>query len=364
MREQAQFVIHLDNLSYNLKSIKALAPQKDIILMVKANAYGHGLVQISKFCFQNLGIQCFGVATFNEALSLRNELSDSKLKVYVFSETNLSFEQVSRYEEAEIIPVIWKKSDLPFVLKSKLPLVLKFNTGMNRLGLSEMDITEIADNLKKEKKAIDHLMTHFSSANLTLKKDDQTSRQYELFCKIKDYFTGRGIEIHGSSVSNSAAIEQGIGLAETAVRPGIMAYGPSGMLKSKNWNGKLVSSLECEVLHSFKARKGTPIGYGGWILDTDAKILILPLGYGDGIHYHSTGFEFNLGAEQAKIIGRVNMDMMAVKVSMESKLSAGDKIILWDENHNFSSWYKHLKTIPYELLCSIGPRLPRFYRLQ
>lgn len=364
MRELAQLTIHLDHLAHNINCVRSIT-QKNIIMMVKANAYGNGLVEITRFAHNELNINTFGVASLGEALSLKKELSDFTGEIFVFSENNLRNPgNVNYYQDKGIYPVLWNVEDFDIAIKNDLPIILKFNTGMNRLGIDVNDAALVAQKLKKKKLSIKHLMTHFSSANLVFKPGDRTEKQLALFKELKEAFKNEKIDIEETSVANSAAIEQKIGLDESHIRPGLMLYGPSGVLRSNQYQGKIISSLESEVFHLLKAKKGTPIGYGGHILDSDANIAYLPIGYGDGVPYNLSGLKLDFDFGSARVLGRVNMDMMALKIDSNANIKVGDRVKLWSADRNFYDWCNHLKTIPYEIMCAISHRLPRVYRLQ
>ena len=137
MKFRSRLIVNLHHLAENVASIKKLAPKSQILFMVKADSYGHGVIPVTSFAYNDLGITEFGCATLAEAVRLREELSDLAFEVYVFSDIQLDAESAEIYLKRRILPVIASMEDLDFLLHipefKNFPLCLKFNTGMNRL---------------------------------------------------------------------------------------------------------------------------------------------------------------------------------------------------------------------------------------
>ena len=334
--------------------------------MIKANAYGHGIEEIASYTFNSCDIKHFGVASLAEAVYLRKRLAGDDFKLWVFSDLNLNnLEQAKNYQNLNIIPVISCMLDLKNLLENypSLPLVLKFNTGMNRLGLEEDSLSEIKELLLKHKrKDIHHLMTHFSSSYFKIKQGDRTHQQYEAFQRIKNFFSHEGFSIKETSVANSGAIEQKFGLGETHVRPGLMLYGPRSV-KEAGWEGKIISSLKTKVIQLREIQKGTPVGYGGHISHASGTVAYLPVGYGDGFLTQYSGLDLPVGETNGRILGRVNMDL--VQLFFEKPpidLAQGSEVSLWNETQSsIERICKHVKTIPYQIFTSITGRVSRRY---
>ena len=374
MRSSSYLEICLNHLEDNLELIRKKSGDKKILLMIKADAYGHGMLETVQKAFE-CGVRDFGCATLREAIYLRKSLSDLEFDIYVFSELDLYEEQRESYLFDRITPVISSLHDLTYFLEQadwkNIPLCLKFNTGMNRLGLDKQDTNQVIELLNRYKRDnIFHLMSHFANASLETKEGSFSDRQYSYFLEIKKNFLDANINILNSSIANSGAIEQGFACEqETHVRPGIIAYGATSLipkLRDKHpWPGKLVSRLRTKVLKTFELKKGDPLGYGATVVPQDCEIIILPLGYGDGLHRNLEKCFLSLGGIKGKIFGRLNMDMLFVMVekSDQGKLQINDEVFFWDENPaSLLLLSDQLKTISYEVLCHLGPRLPRVYR--
>lgn len=372
MRFGSRLAVNLDLLGHNISSLKELCPNNQIIFMVKANGYGHGLVEVVRYAIKH-EISEFGCATLAEAVMLREQLKDQFFEVFVFSDFNLNIpEQASLFLEKRIIPVITNKGDLKLILEDDrfkfFPLCLKFNTGMNRLGLSWQDADSIAKDISQHgRKKIFHLMTHMACASSSHKTHPLNIAQRENFARVKEIFTENGLEIEASSIANSGTIEQGFGFEETHIRPGLMLYGPTSLnediRKESLWKGKIISSLETEVIVVRDIKKNEPVGYGGTIVPEDGKLAIIALGYGDGLSTNYGGADIHFEQSKGKIFGRVNMDMAQILFPPKTNIPENASLQIWNEDPvRFSHLCKQTNLIPYELFCQISTRVPRVYR--
>lgn len=371
MRIKSKMEIDLSLLAFNYKQLKTLCPNNQVLFMVKADAYGHGMIPIVKFSHFELGIKEFGCASVGEALKLREAIPDGQFEIYVFSDVQIVLKAAKEiYLNYRIIPVISNESDLDFFLSDKdfknFPLTLKFNTGMNRLGIHFSRAPEVAKKLKEAGRfEIHHMLSHFSSASLPMKTNNRNIEQRQRFSDLKDFFKNENIKIHQTSLANSGAIEQGYGLEETHVRPGLMMYGPTSMIPQyrhlSNWNGKLISSLETVVINSFDVEKDTPLGYGATPCPGNGQVSIIALGYGDGFSTRYQNVELLHQNFTGKVVGRVNMDMAQIYFK-EGRFEIGDKFVVWDHSsENFTRICDGSNTIPYEVFIHITPRVPKVY---
>ncbi|MFG1500855.1 alanine racemase [Halobacteriovorax sp. XZX-3] len=374
MRIKSCMEINVSTLANNYQLLKEICPNNEALFMVKANAYGHGMVPIVKFAYFELGIKEFGCASIGEALRLREEIPNGEFEVYVFSDVNLDLQEAADiYLNNRIIPVLSNESNLKYFLEQEdfryFPLCLKFNTGMNRLGLRLDRIDEVVKLIKASgRKSIYHLMSHFSSSSLSMDKNKRNLAQKENWRELKSQLLASGIEIDKSSLANSGAIEQKVGLEETHVRPGLMMYGPTSLLPQYShlscWQGKLISRLETTFINSFKVDRGTPIGYGATPCPTDGVVGIFALGYGDGFSTRYQNVHLRHGKEIGQIVGRVNMDMGQILFNNQDlEIKNGERFVVWDQSgENFSNICLESKTIPYEVFIHLTERIPKIYR--
>ncbi len=369
MRVSSEFQVNLAHLDYNFLELKKLAPSNEVIFMVKGNGYGHGILEISSFAVNELGIKRLGCASLGEALYIRRNLPKLTCELWVFSDLNLEDRiAIQAYTELGIYPVISHFKDLIFFLNQKkfsnIPLILKIDTGMHRLGIAEGDLESLSDILKKAgRHTIHHLMTHFANSYLKLKENDRTSRQYRSFKKAMGFLNSKGIEICETSVSNSGALEQKFGLEESHIRPGLMLYGPSSCYKiNALWKGKNLSRLKTEIIKIMPIKKGMPIGYGSFICGKDGFGVYLPIGYADGILTYYSGHKFISYDKETEILGRVNMDMICLYFSSLPKgFEKGKDFFLWNWETNLTEFSSILKTTPYQVLTAITGRIPKRY---
>ncbi len=377
MKFRSRLIVNLNNLKHNYEQIKKLAPNSNVLFMVKADGYGHGMIPVARFACAELKIKEFGCATIQEALSLREELNDLAFDIYVFSDIQLELhENADIYLKKRIIPVISNVSELEYILHTpefrNFPICLKYNTGMNRLGLNIAEIDKVINLLKaNNRNSIHHLISHFANASFSMKKDEHNLNQIKKFEEIKKQFTDAGIKLERTSQSNSGSIEQKNGLVnDTHIRPGLMMYGPSSLNDNIQgegfFEGKLVSKLETYILRTFEVTKGTPVGYNSTPCPEDGVIAILAIGYGDGFSNRYSGVKLYHNGFEGFLIGRVSMDMAHVFFPKEARghIKPHEVFTIWGEGGaEIRQFSKETKTIPYELFCSLLPRIPRVYRL-
>ena len=359
-----KLVVHLNRLERNYQLIQEIS-KKPLIAMVKANAYGHGLFEISKFLSKDLGVNTLGVASIHEALALRKLFNDFTYRIFVFSNLALDY-HLSDYLDEKIIPVISRLDDLETVLRFKkaknLPLVLKFNTGMNRLGINYNNIDKLVALLSKyDRKEISHIMTHLADS---FKVDASIfPDQMRVFEDIKSYLRSSGFDFEESSISNSALIERNIKTRGTHQRCGLLLYGAKSFKDSK-WQGEMISELEANILEIRNLEDKEAFGYGPSFMKKKTKLGVLNIGYGDGIP--SRGHRFSIPYHQNRhfITGRINMDMSFIELNGDTRFRIGDPFKIWGKcPHEFYDLCLKFKAIPYALLAQLTSRLYRDYKL-
>lgn len=347
--------------------------------MVKADAYGHGLLPIVEFSYNQMNIKSFGLASLGEALCIRRAFPQMEADLYVFSDLDFNNGNLSSdYINNRILPVISNTQQLESILNDRsllhMPLVLKFNTGMNRLGLScvDKDLEILVHQLKKHnRKTLYHIMSHFACSGLSMKTNKRNISQMEEFQKIKQFFLNHQITIQRTSISNSGAIEQKIGLDETHIRPGLMLYGPSSLIPKYNnltcWKAKNISKLVTSILQVAPILKGTPIGYGANPVHESGLLAIIAMGYGDGLRTTYQNAKVLCNGHIGQIVGRVNMDMAQVlfDTNASSQILNGSQVeIFGHDTEFFSDFCIKTKTIPYEVFLGITPRISKRYLIE
>lgn len=384
--------IDLNAIAGNLRVIKKISNNSPIIAVVKADAYGHGAVEISKRLV-NEGVEYLAVAFTEEA----KELRDAGINIPILVLFDHDIEDIVKYN---LIPVIHDKKTALFLSKEaeknnkEVNVHVKIDTGMGRLGLTTnaaKDVLEIA-NLKGIN--IDGLMSHFSEADLA--DATFTMMQIEQFKAVRKELLNNDLNIRLFHIANSAAV---MTLPEShfdAVRPGLMLYGYSPMRqlavrpastvgtvdKSQQSNLPLPSFTGIQTLNSelipvmtVKAKilalrrlpAGTPISYGRtFITKRDSLIGVMQLGYADGFSRRfSNNAEVLVRGKRASIVGRVCMDLSMIDLTDLEQAVEGDEIIIIGRQGNeyidADELALRADTIPYEILTSLGNMAKKVY---
>ncbi|RNF16814.1 alanine racemase [Trypanosoma conorhini] len=387
MRHSTYLEVSLRNIADNVECVRRLAGAAEVIAMVKGNAYGHGMETVSRYLHDACGVRNFGVASLGEALLLRATqpciATDPRSEIFVFSDTEVMNEGCQSYYEqgdqpaARLTPVLATVSQLKAFCASAAfdgtKLCLKLNTGMNRLGLRPDELAEVLP-LLRQRGGVDHLLQHFSVAAAAARRAE-TQAHYDTFKRAVQFLRDGGVEVRATSVSNSGAVEQRIGLEETYVRPGLMLYGPRSVTDQRLWAGKPASCLYTKVLHHFPVRRGEGVGYGLEPTSADAVVVMLPLGYADGFIREYKGMAVTVTPDGAAdpiagtVHGSVNMDMTAVVVYPEevgkdigaimAAVKDEARIRVWGEDVGEKA--ASVGSIPNQLFCGISIRVPRVY---
>ncbi|MBD1584276.1 alanine racemase [Pseudoalteromonas sp. S16_S37] len=350
--------IDLSALAHNLRSIKAMAPSARIMAVLKANAYGHGLVTIA----QHLqGADAFAVARVDEALALRAGGLTNPIVLLegFFTASDIpillanNFQAVIHNEE-QIIALEQAQLDAP------IAVWLKVDTGMHRLGIEPEQLERFYLRLKNSPnvKPNIQLMTHFSCADDKL--NPKTKQQIDAFLKLVDN------KEEQLCMANSAGI---IGWPKSHgdwVRPGLMLYGVSPMIEQVGHDHGLrpVMKLTTKVIAIRRVPANEPVGYGGrWQSDKDTMLAVVAMGYGDGYPRHAkNGTPVIIKGQRFGIVGSVSMDMITVDIGdNQAHVQIGDEVEMWGPNLPVEEVAMYADTIPYELLCNVTPRVSYEY---
>lgn len=348
-----QAVINLSACRHNLSAAKKTAPDSKCIAIIKANAYGHGMVQIAKALTD---ADAFGVARIEEAIALRYAgITTPILLLEGFTCEN----ELTLIQKYNLDSVIHTESQVQLLEQSKgevITVVVKVDSGMHRLGFNPNDIKNIQQRLEKCTRINQSIkyMTHF--ANADDKHDEKTLKQIDVF-----YQSLEGLSIDEFSLANSAAI---LGWPQSHAswsRPGIMLYGVSPFIKGRanDHNLKPVMTLSSHLISIKKIKQGDVIGYGGtYVCENDMSVGIVAIGYGDGYPRHAkTGAPVLVNNKRSRLLGRVSMDMICVDLSDQADAKINDEVILWGEGLAVEEVAEYADTIAYELLCGVTNRV-------
>lgn len=361
-------IIHLDHLRHNVKTIQALLPPgQEMMAIVKANAYGHGAVLVTR-AIEACGVKKLGVATFEEGRELRSQ--GIRSEIYVLDGI---MGPLADYFSNRLYPVISQKEQLEDMSQflgnenREFAAVLKFDTGMGRLGFLPAQVDEVYKILYKTPfLKINCVMTHLARADEG--DTEETQRQYTLFKRLRDILKERGLKNAKYSLVNSAAALDKRFEDFDWVRPGIALYGAYPHERQKSCADlKPVLELKSQIICLKELSPHSAIGYGGTFKTSrDSVIATLPIGYADGYPrlVSNRGHVLVRGAV-APIVGRISMDLMAIDVTGIPGISLYDEAVLIGRDgqneirvEQVAAW---ADTISYEVLCSLSPRVPRIY---
>ena len=361
--------VNLAALAHNLSCIKRyLSPDCEVMAIVKANAYGHGAEETAR-ALARQGIGRFAVASLDEGIALRQAGISASIVVL----GALFEEQVSDLVAHQLTPVVSDGRILPALAEAArshpvpYPIHLKVETGMGRLGLSPEELFSLLDNpLLRSPLKVEGMMTHLPDADG--KDSTFTERQLGAFRSMVEQIRQRGFTIPLVHTANSAAIVRFPDAHFSLVRPGIMLYGYHTLpAEVPAPNLKPVLSLHTTIAQLRTIPQGGTVSYNGtFVAARPTRIAVLPIGYADGYSRQlSHRGSVLIRGHRVPIVGLVCMDMIMVDVTDIAQLQVGETVTLIGQQGGESIWADEvagwIDTIPYEVLCGIGSRVPRLY---
>ena len=357
--------INLRNLAYNFQQIKKLlGPKPKIMVTVKADAYGHGLIPVAKKLI-SCGVDYLGTASIDEGIKLRKQNIRAPILVLgMFLEKDIA--PLFRYK---LIPAVCTE-DLALALNKRakelgkpIDIHIKVDTGMGRLGVLHTEAFEFVKKIYHLKFInIQGIFTHFPLADADKKF---TLSQINLFNRLIERLKSQGINIPLVHAANSMGV---IGFKQghfNLVRPGLVIY---GLYPKKNLALKLkpVLSLKTKIIYFKKFPPGFGISYGHtYFTKKNTTIVTLPIGYGDGYPRNlSNRGPVLIGGKHFQVSGRICMDQIMVDVGSLS-VRPGDEVVLIGAQGKQRITAEELaglsETISYEIVCGLGSRIPRVY---
>lgn len=353
MSRPTRAIINHSHLIHNLHIIKQSTPAK-IMAMVKANAYGHGIVNIAKIL--DLHVDSIGVASIDEALELRESgiQGDITLIEGVFTPKDLTLAAKN-----DLTVIFHSATQVEWVnnieLSNPLRGWLKVNTGMCRLGFPKNEALSQLDTLSKSKNIISPvgIMSHFACADE--KDHPKNQEQIGNFQNIIANHNGP------KSICNSAAIFNFPKHHYDLVRPGLALYGASPLVNvtPDMLNLKPVMTLQTELIAIHNLKAGDAVGYGSTYQCTHPmKVGVVAIGYGDGYPRNAkTGTPTLINGKRCPIVGRVSMDMLTVDLSNSPTSKIGDTVTLWGEGLPVEEIAPYTGHISYDLLTLLQQRV-------
>lgn len=336
--------------------------------IVKANAYGHGIQEITERVIKN-GVEYIGVGFLEEAIFLRQKEIETpilvmggilgyQLKKFIQNDIDITVSslELARHIDEELH-------------HQKARVHLKIDTGMERIGVTHTYAVEFVKRVAQLKNIdIVGIYSHFATADEGDKSFTLT--QLERFETILQELKKAGIEIPIKHIANSGAVADIDSSVFDMVRPGIAVYGiyPSGQV-STAMQLKPVLSLRSKVVFIKRVPKNTGISYGlKYYTDKDSNIVTVPIGYGDGYSRLLTNKgEVLIRGKHYPVVGAVCMDQLMVNVG-DDKVEIGDEVVLIgqmaEKKITATELADKIGTIPYEITCMINARVPRFYKMK
>lgn len=364
--------IDLDAAAHNMRQIrKHVGPDVKIAAVVKANAYGHGSVELAKTFAEN-GADCFAVSSLDEAVELRRYAHIDK-EIFILGHTDARrTEELLTYD---IEPAVFNLKNAEFFsqeaqrLGKTLRVHIAVDTGMSRVGfqVNEFSVSEIKAIAALPNIEIRGIFTHFAVSDI--KDKTFTREQYGHFRWMCKRMEEEGIHIALRHCCNSAAVLELPEYYCDMVRPGIIMYGcePSPDVDIKPYDLRPVMSLRCCIAHVKLIDAGATVSYGRhYTAPSRRKIATLPVGYADGYSRILSGkVDVLYHGHRVPQVGAICMDQCMIDVSGEANVHAGDEVVLFGRQGDSFIPIEEIAaacgTINYEIMCNISRRVPRVY---
>lgn len=363
--------VDLDAIRANVRELVAVAHPAQVMAVVKADGYGHGAVPVSQAAIE-AGAAWLGVALVEEGVELRRAGIDAP--IMVLSEPPP--ESAPAVVEHGLTPVVYTSTGIEALAKAvvgsarpgALGVHLKIDTGMHRVGCTASESGPLVESIgSREELRLEGVMTHLAVADEP--DNPYTDEQLDRFASILDALPGAGGAPEVVHAANSAGLlAHGDRARFDLVRTGIAVYGvaPAPELADRMpLRPALV--LKARVAHVKSLDAGERLSYGlRYRMDRPGTVATVPVGYADGVprNLAHVGGEVLLGGRRCRIAGTVTMDQLMVDAG-DLTIEVGDEVVLLgrqgDEQIRAEEWADRLGTIAYEIVCGIGPRVPRVY---
>ena len=347
MTRPARVIVDTSALRFNLSQVRRHAPHAKVMAIVKADGYGHGVQRVGKALAD---ADAFGVASIEEAIKLRDGGVD---KPIVLLEGPFETRELALLNQYRLETVVHTDEQLAMIVAQKcfVPLWIKLDSGMHRLGFQPTELPRILDRLGSHRATI-RCMTHLANAHD--RHDTNTKEQLQKFATALGNFHGE------TSIANSAGIMGWPASQSAWVRPGIMLYGVSPFREQigSELGLRAAMTLKSALIAVRKIHAGESVGYGrGFVSEHEMCVGVIAFGYGDGYpRAAGTDTPILVKGQQTRVIGEASMDMLTVDLSEIDNPQVGDEVTLWGPELPVERIAKSANTIPYELLCRVRMR--------
>jgi alanine racemase len=371
--------IYLSNLRHNVQALRSLLkPDVQLMAVVKADAYGHGALPCTQAVL-DAGASTLGVGIVSEGIELRDQGIQAPIHVLV----GIFPDEVDDLIQHNLTTTVYNRSLAETLaqrashLGKEVGVHIKVDTGMGRLGIAPDQLPELVEFIYGLKNIrIDSIFTHFSSAD---NEDPSfTQNQIERFQSSLNLLKKAKLNVPLAHCANSAALLQFPESQYDLVRPGICLYGAlpapglTTVIESLTTENKKFSLLpvmqwKTRILSINSLPKGSPVSYGKkFVTQRDSRIATLPVGYADGLERILTNrMQVLVCGHKAPQVGTICMDMSMIDVTDIAEVQEGDEVILFGQQGKESITADEMAaqagTIPYEILCGVGKRVPRIY---
>jgi alanine racemase len=360
--------IYLQNIRTNYYVIKEHVKPAKVMAVLKANAYGHGLVRVAKL-MQEINADYIGVAVLEEAILLRESgitlpimvmggILGNQVPLFIKHDLTITASSISKLNQI---------NEAASLLKKKATVHLKIDTGLERIGVHYYNAERfIEEAVKLENVTIEGVYSHFASSESSDTK--YTQLQIKRFNNIIDFINKNDYEIEIKHISNSGAILRHPDANYDMVRPGLILFGvyPSQSIK-KTVIVKPAMDWKSRVVYFKVIKPEHPVGYGStWQTDHNTRAVTVPVGYGDG-YFRSMSHkaEVIIRGKRYPVVGSISMDQIVINIENDSAYN-NDEVLLLGTDGNVSITCEELAqwagTIPYEILTNINTRVPRIYK--
>lgn len=344
--------VDLAALRHNLAIVRKHARQSRVLAVVKADAYGHGVMRVAR-ALSNAGVDGFALLELDAAIALREAGYQQRL---VLLEGVFDVGELALLARHRIDTVVHCAEQVAMLKRApagtKIDVLLKLNTGMNRLGFREAEFPAALAALRANDMVGGMtLMTHFANA------DDARGVAWQM--SVFERGT-QGVDLP-RTLANSAAIIRYPHTHADWVRPGIMLYGatPFADVSAAQLGLKPVMTLTSEIIAVQTLQAGDTVGYGGAYTATrETRIGVVACGYADGYPRHApSGTPVRVGDAITTTVGRVSMDMLCVDITGLRDARIGSRVTLWGIGNPVDDVAAAAGTVGYELLCAVAPRV-------
>lgn len=368
LTNRAWIELDLENLKYNVEQIQKQIPaQREIIAVVKANAYGHGAVFIAKK-LNEIGIHNFAVATLGEGIELRENNIQGNILILGYTspedvETIIQYDLTQALVDEEYSRKIQEANHTTKPVK----VHIKINTGMNRIGFSSKNMNALEAVFRMTKIQVTGMFSHLVVASEQAEESVKfTHQQMADLQKCVEELKQKGYDTGKIHIQSSYAIFIKTDYPYDYVRTGLFLY---GITEKKDFTIKPVLSLKARVETVHTIQKGESVGYGRtYIAEQEEKIAAVSIGYADGYPraLSNLGVNVIVNGEYAEVIGRICMDQLMIKVSGIDNVKPGDVVTLIGSDNNKEVTVLELankvKTNLYEIIARLGQRLERIVK--